>query len=342
MDKVIKKIYSNINYNTSELLSDVNLGLILTTFGTGFFSLGANLNNAASLMMLSILNMIYYIYSEEEKLSLYTKDMIEIRKLYSNLIKDYNKLNKIFGFQNPVEIYTLYNKMLYAGYLSKDKEFHFGVDKVKDIMTIQGTNVINGEAACRHIAPMLRDIYLNYGITSYDISVFQKDTTTDLSLLLYYQKELQKISDIKGIPVEDLNYLLEDKIQEAFAYQRASDDKGKLTNHRIVKAVYQEKDYYLDPTQTRMYKPSNKVPNLLISEDGRRDTKIMPRANSSKAMEVNSSTKFSEDLKYVRSTISIYEQNKDILERFYKEHQELYNYMSNLLSNIKVKRKEKR
>lgn len=68
MDKIIKKIYSNINYNTSELLSDVNLGLILTTFGTSFFPLGVNLNNAASLMMLSILNMIYYIYSEEERL----------------------------------------------------------------------------------------------------------------------------------------------------------------------------------------------------------------------------------------------------------------------------------
>lgn len=106
MDKIIKKIYSNINYNTSELISDINLGLILTTFGTGFFSLGANLNNAASLMMLSILNMIYYIYSEEERLSLHTKDIIEIRKLYNNLIKDYNKLNKIFDFQNPVEIYT--------------------------------------------------------------------------------------------------------------------------------------------------------------------------------------------------------------------------------------------
>ena len=79
MDKIIKKIYGNINYNTSELISDINLWLILTTFGTGFFSLGANLNNAASLMMLSILNMIYYIYSEVERLSLHTKDIIEIR-----------------------------------------------------------------------------------------------------------------------------------------------------------------------------------------------------------------------------------------------------------------------
>lgn len=342
MDKIIKKIYSNINYNTSELISDINLGLILTTFGTGFFSLGANLNNAASLMMLSILNMIYYIYSEEERLSLHTKDIIEIRKLYNNLIKDYNKLNKIFDFQNPVEIYTLYNKMLYAGYLSKDKEFHFGKDKVKDITTIQGTNIINGEAVCRHIAQMLKDIYLDYGITSYDISVFQKDTTTDKSMLSYYQKELQKVSDIKGIPVEDLTYLLEDKIQEAFSYYISPEDIGKLTNHRITKATYQGKDYYLDPTQTRMYKPSMNNQKILISEDGRIDTKIIPRANSSKAMKANPSTPFSEDLKYVKSTINIYKQNKDILEIFYKEHQELYNYISNLLSNIKVKRKEKR
>ena len=268
--------------------------------------------------------------------------IIEIRKLYNNLIKYYNKLNKIFDFQNPVEIYTLYNKMLYAGYLSKDKEFHFGKDKVKDITTIQGTNIINGEAVCRHIAQMLKDIYLDYGITSYDISVFQKDTTTDKSMLSYYQKELQKVSDIKGIPVEDLTYLLEDKIQEAFSYYISPEDIGKLTNHRITKATYQGKDYYLDPTQTRMYKPSMNNQKILISEDGRIDTKIIPRANSSKAMKANPSTPFSEDLKYVKSTINIYKQNKDILERFYKEHQELYNYISNLLSNIKVKRKEKR
>ena len=59
-------------------------------------------------------------------------------------------------------------------------------------------------------------------------------------------------------------------------------------------------------------------------------------------MKANPSTPFSEDLKYVKSTINIYKQNKDILERFYKEHQELYNYISNLLSNIKVKRKGKK
>ena len=155
-------------------------------------------------------------------------------------------------------------------------------------------------------------------------------------------KELQKVSDIKCIPVEDLTYLLEDKIQEAFSYYISPEDIGKLTNHRITKATYQGKDYYLDPTQTRMYKPSMNNQKILISEDGRIDTKIIPRANSSKAMKANPSTPFSEDLKYVKSTINIYKQNKDILERFYKEHQELYNYISNLLSNIKVKRKEKR
>ena len=133
-----------------------------------------------------------------------------------------------------------------------------------------------------------------------------------------------------------------DKIQEAFSYYISPEDIGKLTNHRITKATYQGKDYYLDPTQTRMYKPSMNNQKILISENGRIDTKIIPSANSSKAMKANPSAPFSEDLKYVKSTINIYKQNKDILERFYKEHQELYNYISNLLSNIKVKRKEKR
>lgn len=70
------------------------------------------------------------------------------------------------------------------------------------------------------------------------------------------KKNYKKVSDIKGIPVEDLTYLLEDKIQEAFSYYISPEDIGKLTNHRITKATYQGKDYYLDPTQTRMYKPS--------------------------------------------------------------------------------------
>ena len=274
----------------------------------------------------------------------YTSHAIMSEKLYNNLIKDYNKLNKIFDFQNPVEIYTLYNKMLYAGYLSKDKEFHFGKDKVKDITTIQGTNIINGEAVCRHIAQMLKDIYLDYGITSYDISVFQKDTTTDKSMLSYYQKELQKVSDIKGIPVEDLTYLLEDKIQEAFSYYISPEDIGKLTNHRITKATYQGKDYYLDPTQSRIYKPSSIKENILIDTSAAGDTHILPKQKKNKkvlATLTDAVTAPSEDREYIDMTTRIYSSNKDIIEADYQRQKELYSDIAEEISKIKVKRKTK-
>lgn len=349
MDKIIKKIYSNINYNTSELISNINLGLILTTFGTGFFSLGANLNNAASLMMLSILNMIYYIYSEEERLSLHTKDIIEIRKLYNNLIKDYNKLNKIFDFQNPVEIYTLYNKMLYAGYLSKDKEFHFGKDKVKDITTIQGTNIINGEAVCRHIATMLKEIYNAYGIEGNTLTVYQSDFDVmqdNVENMLSLLEEIHNEHQRTNIPFLDLVYQYEEELNKYYEYTIPKKDK-KLTiigNHKITTAVYQGDTYYLDPTQSRIYKPSSIKENILIDTSAAGDIHILPKQKKNKkvlATLTDAVTAPSEDKEYIDMTTRIYSSNKDIIEAYYQSQKELYSDIAEELSKIKVKRKTK-
>ncbi len=87
----------------------------------------------------------------------------------------YVKLNRIFEFQNPIEIYTFYNKMLYDGYLSKNKEFHFGETTIRDIKDIYSSNIMNGEAVCRHIATMLKEIYNAYGIEGNTLTVYQSD-----------------------------------------------------------------------------------------------------------------------------------------------------------------------
>lgn len=54
-----------------------------------------------------------------------------------------------------------------------------------------------------------------------------------------------------------------------------------------------------------------------------------------------SCTPFSEDQVYIDETKLIYEQNRDVFEDFYREHQELYSDISSELSKIKVKRKKK-
>lgn len=349
MDKIIKKIYSNINYNTSELISDINLGLILTTFGTGFFSLGANLNNAASLMMLSILNMIYYIYSEEERLSLHTKDIIEIRKLYNNLIKDYNKLNKIFEFQNPIEIYTFYNKMLYDGYLSKNKEFHFGETTIRDIKDIYSSNIMNGEAVCRHIATMLKEIYNAYGIEGNTLTVYQSDFDVmqdNIENMISLLEEIHNEQQRTNISFLDLVYQYEEELNKYYEYTIPKKDK-KLTiigNHKITTAVYQGDTYYLDPTQSRIYKPSSIKENILIDTSAAGDIHILPKQKKNKkvlATLTDAVTAPSEDREYIDMTTRIYSSNKDIIEAYYQSQKELYSDIAEEISKIKVKRKTK-
>ena len=348
MDKIIKKIYSNINYNTSELISDINLGLILTTFGTGFFSLGANLNNAASLMMLSILNMIYYIYSEEARLSLHTKDIIEIRKLYNNLIKDYNKLNKIFEFQNPIEIYTFYNKMLYDGYLSKNKEFHFGETTIRDIKDIYSSNIMNGEAVCRHIATMLKEIYNAYGIEGNTLTVYQSDFDVmqdNVENMISLLEEIHNEHQRTNISFLDLVYQYEEELNKYYEYTIPKKDK-KLTiigNHKITTAVYQGDTYYLDPTQSRIYKPSSIKENILIDTSAAGDIHILPKQKKNKkvlATLTDAVTAPSEDRECIDMTTRIYSSNKDIIEAYYQSQKELYSDIAEELAKIKVKKRK--
>lgn len=165
------KIYSNISYNTNELITKIDLALI----AAGVVSMAALLPNDTTIEYLtvsgiSMLNSAYLLFSinSEE----HTKEIQQIKKLYQEFLSEYVKLNKKLELQHPLELYILYNKMLQSGYLSKDKTFHFGDTNVKDIRGISPTNVINGEAVCRHIALMLKDIYNAYGIEGNTLNVF--------------------------------------------------------------------------------------------------------------------------------------------------------------------------
>lgn len=77
----------------------------------------------ASLLLLgaNIINVSYAIFSRNSES--HTKEVQKIKTLYQEFLSEYVKLNRIFEFQNPIEIYTFYNKMLYDGYLSKNKNF---------------------------------------------------------------------------------------------------------------------------------------------------------------------------------------------------------------------------
>ena len=93
-----------------------------------------------------------------------TRDVTNIREMYSEVISDYAKMIKRLELKDPVEISAFFQRSYRNGYLSCDKKFSFGDKNVRDIPTIFGSNVMMGEGVCRHIAYMLDDIYRDIGI----------------------------------------------------------------------------------------------------------------------------------------------------------------------------------
>lgn len=142
----------------------------------------------------------------------------------------------------------------------------------------------------------------------------------------------------------DLIHEYEEELNRYYEYTIPSGDTKtiKTGNHKITTAVYQGNTYYLDPTQSRIYKPSTILEDYLSDTIAARDTKIIPSVNKKVIKTLTQScTPFSEDQVYIDETELIYEQNRDVFEDFYREHQELYSDISSELSKIKVKRKKK-
>ena len=235
--KAIEEVYNKIDYNTNrkiELIAGVT-PIIMPFFN--ILGIVLPLDSCAQTQLSSIiyaiiwLNIAYNGFNIFAKPEQYTKDVKEIQTIYNEVLKEYIKLNKTLELENPVEIYTLYNKTLYEGYLSKDKKFEFGVDKVKDIKGIWPSNIICGQAVCRHMAVMLKDIYNAYGIQSEAISVnIRSYEITDIDKTTEILKDIIRKAIDQNLSLVDELYEHEEEINKYYTFNKV---KRNASNHKI-------------------------------------------------------------------------------------------------------------
>ncbi len=95
----------------------------------------------------------------------------EIQKIYDEIIKHYIRLNKVFDFNNPVEILALYVYAVEKGYLSLYQDYQFG-EASEEINALLGAEVIMGTGVCRNVSTLLNDIFKESGISSKRCNVF--------------------------------------------------------------------------------------------------------------------------------------------------------------------------
>lgn len=166
-----------------ELISDYyRYGIepkILTPIVTLEFLLGATLPPIPSAILLSLgFSMIGSYIGTFIKIKDELSTINEIQKIYDEIIRHYSKLNEVFDFNNPVEIFALYVYAVEKGYLSFHHNFEYGQtddDVEKEISGLSGVEIILGHGVCRHFSGMLNDIFKESGVESKKCYVFSYD-----------------------------------------------------------------------------------------------------------------------------------------------------------------------
>lgn len=358
-----KQFCRSIDYNTYNKIQNI----------LGFSSIGMALTNNLILSQYPILNssvdaltylsLVAYLGLIGSHGKDYTRDIKQISVLYNEFIINYNKLNKMFDLNDPIQIHTMFNYLLYKGYLSIDKNFEFTDKEARDINGLFGANVITGKAVCRHISAMLTDILNDYGIESSQLGVYSMDYSININILeqpKYTKEELVKwvqthITDEQtySVVMKFIEELVDKRNKNIELSTEIIEDKNILKriigNHVITFSVKDGKSYYLDPTQTRVYRMRENDKNVLYDDEYSKvpiktlpsiilnDSKDYLRMRERLSQQYPSVTK-EEEKQIIEQTIMKCNSNMDIFEQFYTENGELYTDISSKILKIKKRK----
>ncbi len=344
-------IFSKIPYNTYRKIDDINEGIVVSTQLSALLNLLTINDSSITKIMLGIgfpLAAIC-IFNDCNNSVSKTKEIVYIRNLYNEFIKEYNKLNKMFNLNNPNSLFAMFTFLLHNGYLSKDKIFIHDSSNSFDIITnLLGVNVMTGKAVCRHTSFLFKDIINNFGENSSAISVFSSpnlnvfnNTWTNERDEEKYKKFLQETEGKTSI-YEALKKLFQNNY-----YLIDQFDDVEYANHMITGVFKDEKAYFFDPTNDVIAKRMggfliDNIGNVMLICKGK--TKVYNNKKEKEALKTNivlPNTTFEEDYVLINDMKKVLRENIDILETFYRQHHELYEEIDNTLSKI-TKPKSKR
>lgn len=340
------KLFSSFNYKTNKNIFNLSIASSYTIFNIGLF-----LDCYKALLPVELLSFIisFYLLINSDKKYL-SKDILDIKKLYSEFLSNYNKLNTTFELSNPVEIFTMFNYLYENGYLSKDKTFQVNEDNVCDIPPVMGVNVLAGNGVCRHISTLFTDILNDYGISANNMGCHMDIPVFDMKKVSKEEFSIDRVLNIleivsKEIPeqYEELCYTFEmmyangEYIDMSFVSAESEKIKRKA-NHLITLAYKDDINYFLDPTRKRIYRLDDKVLYDNFGLPIKIDNSFVGKQFGYKVMKDiydGSNITKDEENKLINDTRKICENNLDIFENFYNENSDLYTDITNKLIRIK-------
>lgn len=162
----------------------------------------------------------------------YKKNVKELNQLYQEFIRNYRKFNDQFGYENPYQIYQLYEYMLNNGFLSYNKRMDFQNSPSEISSQLLGARILCGTGVCRNFSAMLNDIFHSKGYCSLNMPI----RSVDYRLNDFLKETLERLIEFSGSGAVDLDFNVENI---------EIDDSA---NHALVTCIYENRTYFLDPT----------------------------------------------------------------------------------------------
>lgn len=250
----------------------------------------------------------------------------KIYKNYKEVINNYKELCKTLEVNDPVSLFETFYYSFSNGYLSYNKHFSFYSSYIDMIPSFFAPNVITGEAVCRNLGTMFRDILKSNNIDASPTVVNFIPKNSD--------GEFYNISDYFKSIAEDDNQL----------FSLISTLIGNFFgNHLITTVKYDNTIYGFDPTNHKILEINPKDIFYPYSCDNynckfplffhpfQKENWIFKNRNINTNID-------KENIKRIQDvTLAKCEENNDLFEKFYQENKKLYKEIASLYSRSRTK-----
>lgn len=329
--------YQNVKYKTYKNIEKASFIIFYLTLIANKNIDNQSMSIASNFLSMGALSNYLYMISCNH--IGYTKELNNIYSIYQEYLNNYLKLSNELAGKNLIDISVLFYTMYRYGYLSINQKYEFNNRNCIENNRLLGSNIINGNGVCRHVASLLKDILNKSGFEAYPLTVNIRDYK-----LCYNQTKDNNLSEEEKLEWL-INNIYSDKLfKEAYEkvtqnpeisfylqeYKEKSFFKNILANHAITYINKDNTNYFIDPTYGEIYN-LNKEKQILYNDE------IYAYIKPVSSYLIGNNIK---DIKHITNTINknhhhtvlntnpfqeknyIYKKYKDILDDYYEENLE--------------------
>lgn len=246
---------------------------------------------------------------------LQTMFYLDEKDAYEKVVDDFKDFLKEENVEKPIDIFDYYSYALWNGYLSYNHKFEY--DLSRPILTnYYGMDCIIGRGVCLNEAGMLTDLYKAYGYEAYTVMNYVDVNNREVEYIKTGEELTRNISD-NGMNIYHF-------------FESALDKAGKIFgNHAITCVLYNGEYYFYDPTQLLYFEKNTSDRVDIINGEGYFKLKYgvsFLTNNTVNFKVINSKNHDNYSNEVLESNKIKIDQEK--LEKFYEEHQEIYEYIT--------------